>query len=103
MAAASEPKQGRVRIKQTGEAEMRLQRWVAVGFAATALMVTAAAQAEPLKIRQGWVVAGADAPLLMFEKQGLAKHEGDTYSLDAVHFGGTPQMLTALGAGELEL
>ena len=63
----------------------------------------AGAQAEPVKIRQGWVVPGADAPLLMFGKKGIAKHEGQSYTLDAIHFNGTPPMITALGAGEIDV
>jgi NitT/TauT family transport system substrate-binding protein len=51
----------------------------------------------------GWVVAGADSPLLMFNKAGIAKHEGQSYTLDAIHFQGTPPMITALGAGEIDL
>ncbi len=62
-----------------------------------------AAGAEPVKLRQGWVVAGADAPLQMFGKQGIAVHEKKSYDLDAVHFNGTPPMITALGAGEIDL
>jgi len=77
----------------------------AAGLVAGALIFATgtAAQAEPVKLRQGWVVPGADAPLLMFGKQGLTKHEGQTYTLDAIHFNGTPPMITALGAGEIDL
>jgi len=74
----------------------------AVGILGLAF-VSATASAEPVKLRQGWVVPGADAPLLMFGKQGLAKHQGASYNLDAVHFNGTPPMITALGAGEIDL
>lgn len=84
---------------------MGLGRLVA-GLIAGASMFAAlgaVAQAEPIKLRQGWVVPGADAPLLMFCKQGLTKHDGQSYTLDAVHFNGTPPMITALGAGEIEL
>lgn len=77
---------------------------LAAGLLAGALIFAAgAAQAEPVKLRQGWVVPGADAPLLMFGKQGIAKHEGNTYKLDAIHFNGTPPMITALGAGEIDI
>lgn len=81
---------------------MRLVR-IVTGIAAIGLLLATAAGAEPVKLHQGWVVAGADAPLLMFGKQGLAKHESGSYALDAVHFSGTPPMITALGAGEIEL
>jgi ABC-type nitrate/sulfonate/bicarbonate transport system substrate-binding protein len=83
---------------------MRLGR-LAAGLFAGAFIFTvgAPAQADPVKLRQGWVVAGADAPLLMFGKKGITKHEGQSYTLDAVHFNGTPPMITALGTGEIEI
>jgi len=78
---------------------------LAAGLIAGAFTFAAATagQAEPVKLRQGWVVPGADAPLLMFGKQGLTKHEGQSYTLDAIHFNGTPPMITALGAGEIDI
>lgn len=82
---------------------MRLGRLAAGLFAGALIFTTAAAQAEPVKLRQGWVVAGADAPLLMFGKQGLTKHEGQSYTLDSIHFNGTPPMIAALGTGDIEL
>jgi sulfonate transport system substrate-binding protein len=86
------------------EGKMRLTRLIMAGFTAAGVMVAAgAASAEPVKLRQGWVVAGADAPLLMFGKHGPTQHENKSYSLDAVHFQGTPPMITALGGGEIDL
>ncbi len=83
---------------------MRFGGFVAGLMAGAFIMAAAtAAQADPVKLRQGWVVPGADAPLLMFGKKGITKHEGQSYALDAVHFNGTPPMITALGAGEIEL
>ncbi len=64
---------------------------------------TAAAQAEPVKLRQGWVVAPADSPLFMFGKKGITQHEGKSYVLDTPRFQGTPPMITALAGGELDL
>jgi len=63
----------------------------------------AARSAEPMKLRVGFVVPGADAPLLMFGQPGIATHEGKAYALDAIHFEGTPPMITALAAGEIDL
>ncbi len=83
---------------------MGFGRFIA-GLAAGAVIFASSvgAQAAPVKIRQGWVVPGADAPLLMFGKKGIAKHEDQSYTLDAVHFNGTPPMITALGAGEIDV
>jgi sulfonate transport system substrate-binding protein len=62
-----------------------------------------AAPAEPLKIRAAYVVpVGNWAPLLP-EKKDLAKHWGGSYDFEAVRFQGTPPMITALAAGELEI
>ncbi len=82
-------------------------RFAKLVFAALTCLVALAfgsgAQADPVKLRIGWVVAGADAPLLMFGKKGIAKHEGISYTLDAIRFQGTPPMITSLAAGELDL
>jgi sulfonate transport system substrate-binding protein len=59
--------------------------------------------AEPPKIRIGWVVAGANLPSILFAKQGIAQRQGKTYQMEDVHFAGTPQMITALAAGELDI
>jgi sulfonate transport system substrate-binding protein len=76
---------------------------VALSACAAGALAMAGASADPVKLRIGWVVAGADAPLLMFGKQGIAKHGGSSYTLDAIHFQGTPPMITALAAGEIDL
>ncbi len=60
------------------------------------------AQADPLKIRVGWVSATADAPLMMFGKQGITKHEGVSYTLEAVHFQGSPPMITAMATNDVD-
>jgi sulfonate transport system substrate-binding protein len=75
-----------------------------VGFIAVALALgISAAQADPVKLRMGYVVAGADGPLIALGKEGLTKHLGQSYVLDAQHFAGTPPMITALAAGEIDL
>lgn len=83
---------------------MRLWKPVIAALVAGAILsLGTAAQADPVKLRMGWVVAGADSPLLMFGKKGIAKHEGASYTLDAIHFQGTPTMITALATGEIDL
>ena len=74
-------------------------------FAALALAALSArsAAADPVKLRIGYVVPGADSPLLMFNKAGIAKHEGQSYTLEVTRFQGTPPMITALAAGEIDL
>src|ERR1700685_4467493 len=70
---------------------------------ALAASCAAAASAEPAKLRLGWIVPASDSPFLMFNKQGIAKHEGTSYTLDLQHFQSTPLMVTALAAGELDM
>jgi sulfonate transport system substrate-binding protein len=71
-----------------------------------ALVLGAAAPAawcEPVKIRVAYVVPVANWASLLFEKPGLARHQGRSYTFEAVHFQGTPQMITALANNELEI
>ena len=71
--------------------------------AALAAVIASAADAEPVKIRAGWVVAPASLIPVLFAKQGLAKHEEKSYQLEPVYFGASPPMITALSVGELEI
>ncbi len=61
------------------------------------------AAAAPVKLSIGYVVPGGDSPFLLYGKSGLAKYEGKTYTLDAIHFAGTSPMITALAANEVDL
>jgi sulfonate transport system substrate-binding protein len=79
---------------------MRLSKFALV---AALVALCHPAGAEPLKIRESYVVPVNDWPTLLFEKQGLAKHLDKSYSFEAVHFQGTPQMIQALATGELEI
>jgi ABC-type nitrate/sulfonate/bicarbonate transport system substrate-binding protein len=67
------------------------------------LFAGAAFAQQPVKIRVAYVVPVANWASLIFEKQGLARHEGKSYTFEAVHFQGTPQMITALANNELEV
>jgi NitT/TauT family transport system substrate-binding protein len=65
---------------------------------------TAVAQsAQPVKIRASWVAPVSNWVTILFEKPGLAKHLGKSYVIEPVRFQGTPQMITALATGELEI
>ena len=69
---------------------------------AAAMLVAGAACAEPLLIRNSYVVPISNwAPLLVIKKD-LARHWGKSYNMEAVRYQGTPQMITALANGELE-
>ncbi|HLI20783.1 MAG TPA: ABC transporter substrate-binding protein [Stellaceae bacterium] len=60
------------------------------------------ARAEPVKIRIAWITIGNPPPILEAKKD-LAKHWGQSYEIEPVHFQGTPPIMTALAAGELEI
>jgi NitT/TauT family transport system substrate-binding protein len=67
------------------------------------LLALGASAQQPVKIRAAYVVPVANWASLVFEKPGLARHQGKSYSFEAVHFQGTPQMITALANNELEV
>jgi sulfonate transport system substrate-binding protein len=71
--------------------------------AAVALATIATAQADPAKLRIAWIVPGADAPLALFGRPGIAQHEGKSYTLEFTHFTSTPTMITAIASGQVDL
>jgi NitT/TauT family transport system substrate-binding protein len=71
--------------------------------ALTLFAATGAQSADPVKIRIAWAVPVANwAPILM-EKKDLMHSLGKSYTLEPVHFQGTPPMITALASGDLEI
>ena len=81
---------------------MRVQSIVAVAIAAIVLH-TASAQADPLKIRMGWVAAPASLVPILFPTDGIAKHNGKSYTVEATHFQGSPLQITALQSGQIDI
>ncbi|HUH83090.1 MAG TPA: ABC transporter substrate-binding protein [Stellaceae bacterium] len=62
------------------------------------------AEAEAtLKIRIAWTVPVANWASILLAKKELARHLGQSYSLETVHFGGTPEMITALATGDVDI
>jgi ABC-type nitrate/sulfonate/bicarbonate transport system substrate-binding protein len=70
---------------------------------AAVLSGLAPAAADPVKLRIGWVVAGADAPFQLFGPKGVAVHENVTYAIEGIHFNGTPTMISAPATGGIDL
>jgi sulfonate transport system substrate-binding protein len=70
---------------------------------ALVLLALVPARAEPLKIRIGWIGAPGQLVPFMFAKQGLAKHLGQSYTFEPLHFSASPLQISALAAGELEI
>ena len=82
---------------------MRSPKLTLAAFAAFALLGAGTAQAEPVKIRMAWVAPVSNWASIVLEKKDLAKHLGKSYTLQTIRFTGTPQMITALANGELEI
>jgi len=61
------------------------------------------AQAAPVRIRVGWVVVPASSAPLVLQKKDILTNFGKSYVAEAIHFEGTPPVITALAAGELEI
>jgi ABC-type nitrate/sulfonate/bicarbonate transport system substrate-binding protein len=80
---------------------MRLSKLALAGLCV--LMLSAAAQAEPVKIRMSWVAPIANWGSILLEKKDLAQHLGKSYTLETVHYQGTPQSITAIANNELEV
>jgi NitT/TauT family transport system substrate-binding protein len=73
-------------------------------FAMLAVALAASgATAEPLLIRNSYVVPVSNWEPLIVEKKDLAKHWGTSYVMEAVRYQGTPPMITAMVNGELEI
>jgi len=70
---------------------------------AMSLWTVAAHGAEPLKIRLSWIAPVTNWGSILLEKKDLAHHLGTSYVLEPVRYVGTPQMITAMAAGELEI
>jgi NitT/TauT family transport system substrate-binding protein len=75
----------------------------AATFVAALSVLTLSVAAEPVKLRVSWVAVPNNLPPIMFRKEGLAKHFGKSYTMEAVQYRGTPQAITALATGDLEM
>jgi sulfonate transport system substrate-binding protein len=62
-----------------------------------------AGAADPVKIRLSYVVPISNWGAMLPEKKDLAQHLGKSYQLEVTRFAGTPPLITALAAGELDV
>src|SRR5438045_8729035 len=81
--------------------------WAAFALILAGIFGPAAALADPMPIRVGWVVTpGHLAPLIEAlgkREPGLFKHLGQSYVLQTVRFQGTTPQIQAQAIGELEV
>jgi sulfonate transport system substrate-binding protein len=76
---------------------------IALAVTVATVLSCAPARAEPLKIRLSYIVPVSNWATMLVKKPELAQHLGKSYTLEAMHFGGTPLLITALNAGELDI
>jgi sulfonate transport system substrate-binding protein len=77
-------------------------RWLAAAMLTLAAALPARAAERPT-IRIGWVAVPSELQPLLFAKPGVSQHVHQSYELDTIRFAGTPAMITALAAGELDI
>jgi NitT/TauT family transport system substrate-binding protein len=83
---------------------MRLLKLALAGACALGIIsLTPARSAEPVKIRMSWVAPLANWASVVLEKKDLMKHLGKSYTLETTRYQGTPQMISAIANGELEV
>jgi sulfonate transport system substrate-binding protein len=71
--------------------------------AGLSLCLARVSNAEPVRIRLAWIAPATNWGSILLEKKELARHLGRSYELEPVRFAGTPQMVTALATGDLEI
>ena len=92
-----------LRKSKSGAGRAGMRTIVAPVLIAWLLVVAGVAHAEPLKIRIGWIVTPAELTPYMFAKEGIAVHNGVSYTLEPIHFQGTSLEVTAVESGELDI
>lgn len=80
---------------------MRIKNMIAA--AAAVALFAGAAEAQPVTIRDGWIVPVSNLASIQYAKAGVAKHNGKSYVMEPVRFQGSPQMMTALATGDLQV
>lgn len=68
-----------------------------------ALALAPAAKADPVRIRLAYIVPVSNWATMLFQKPGIARHLGKSYTFEAVHFQGTPLLVQAQATNELEI
>ena len=71
--------------------------------AVVALLGLGQAQADPVKIKMGWIQAPASLIPILFPEPGIAQHNDKTYTVEPIHFQGSPLQITALESGQIDV
>jgi NitT/TauT family transport system substrate-binding protein len=82
---------------------MRLMKALMGAALALPMMAATAFAQAPVKIRIAWVVPVANSPTILYEKPDILKFKGKSYDIELIRFQGTPPMITALAAGEVDI
>jgi sulfonate transport system substrate-binding protein len=82
---------------------MRLLKVLLGAALALPLTVAAAFAQQPLKIRIAWTVPVANSPTILYQKPDILKFKGKSYDIELIYFQGTPLMITALQANEVDI
>jgi sulfonate transport system substrate-binding protein len=67
------------------------------------LGLATAVQADPVKIRIGWIAMPGSRAGYLLEKPELLHHLNQSYTIEAIHLGSTPAQVTALASGDLDI
>ena len=62
-----------------------------------------AAESAPVLVRLGWSVMPGELAPVIFTKPELARHKDKSYTFAAIRIANSPQMITALAAGEIDI
>lgn len=82
----------------------RCSLWAAAAILfGVAALHPAALQAEPVKIRVGWLLVPAEITPIMNPKPGIAQHAGQSYVLEPIRFQASSLMIPALANGDLDV
>jgi len=58
---------------------------------------------QPVKIRAGWITTPASLVPLLFQKPGVTKHHGKSYTFEPIYFASSTLQITAISNNELDL
>ena len=83
---------------------MHIIRLVLLATAALAAFgLVNASYAETVKIRMSWVAPVANWASILLAKKDLATHMGKSYTVEAVHFKDTPEIIAAIANNEIQV